>query len=707
MARAKEGQVAVTGGISIFADGDKKKGKFLSYTNDNDNISVADYENMSNHPTIALGIEWAIALHSSFDWYLTGTNKRKVAFVEKCLRSIWEIFINDCFRCAMIYGYSPFEKIWKEEGGFLVYDRLLPLKPKYITVLTDDKGDYAGLKQESANTIDNKPVYLEADKTFIYPHRYRFGDLYGMSRLRAARFPYYVSKYMIELLNIYMEGFADPIKVGRAPAGKVKNSNSSVAVESIDYLNRRLESLSIGGAKRLTLPSETDANGKYKWDIELLESSRSNDQFLNYLNFLDIKMLNGILIPESTAMTPESGSHALEKGQEGILALSIDKEIGLFGKFVERYLINPLLEVNFGMESSGSVNFHHTKLSKNDRQLQGQILFALTQNEKVDFDIDWLSQKTGIPFVKGTGMPKEIKNIDEEGNIIPPNGITANEDKNEDVKKKFEKCSCESEKFEKRELTKAESKVQFDKIEDLFDKSKDIYIKVEAVLDDIKIKILESLKPLIKKNDVEGIKRLELDLKNKYKNLMTAEIMDIYEESYSLAKNEVGIKGSLTAEQKALQKAKIQNIVDKQLNDMIFGIKNEVLIGLGVLKYGAIENNVKNYITQYKEDKLKLSVDVMVEQTVSDGRGIVAEDPSIETAQWSAILDKVTCPLCKSLDGMVVKVNSEEYRKYQAGKIHGNCRCIWVYISKEEVDAPEVDFKEPDKKIVDKYMRSI
>jgi hypothetical protein len=573
--------------------------------------------------------------------------------------------------------------------------------------LTDDKGDYAGLKQESANTIDNKPVYLEADKTFIYPHRYRFGDLYGMSRLRAARFPYYVSKYMIELLNIYMEGFADPIKVGRAPAGKVKNSNSSVAVESIDYLNRRLESLSIGGAKRLTLPSETDANGKYKWDIELLESSRSNDQFLNYLNFLDIKMLNGILIPESTAMTPESGSHALEKGQEGILALSIDKEIGLFGKFVERYLINPLLEVNFGMESSGSVNFHHTKLSKNDRQLQGQILFALTQNEKVDFDIDWLSQKTGIPFVKGTGMPKEIKNIDEEGNIIPPNGITANEDKNEDIKKKFEKCSCESEKFEKRELTKAESKVQFDKIEDLFDKSKDIYIKVEAVLDDIKIKILDSLKPLIKKNDVEGIKRLELDLKNKYKNLMTAEIMDIYEESYSLAKNEVGIKGSLTAEQKALQKAKIQNIVDKQLNDMIFGIKNEVLIGLGVLKYGTIENNVKNYITQYKEDKLKLSVDVMVEQTVSDGRGIVAEDPSIETAQWSAILDKVTCPLCKSLDGMVVRVNSEEYRKYQAGKIHGNCRCIWVYISKEEVDAPEVDFKEPDKKIVDKYMRSI
>jgi hypothetical protein len=225
------------------------------------------------------------------------------------------------------------------------------------------------------------------------------------------------------------------------------------------------------------------------------------------------------------------------------------------------------------------------------------------------------------------------------------------------------------------------------------------------VLDDIKIKILDSLKPLIKKNDVEGIKRLELDLKNKYKNLMTAEIMDIYEESYSLAKNEVGIKGSLTAEQKALQKAKIQNIVDKQLNDMIFGIKNEVLIGLGVLKYGTIENNVKNYITQYKEDKLKLSVDVMVEQTVSDGRGIVAEDPSIETAQWSAILDKVTCPLCKSLDGMVV--NSEEYRKYQAGKIHGNCRCIWVYISKEEVDAPEVDFKEPDKKIVDKYMRSI
>jgi hypothetical protein len=707
LAKAKQGQVAMTGGISIFAD---KSGKFMSYTNDNDNISVAEYENMANHPTIALGIEWAIALHSSFDWYLTGTNKKKVAMVEKCLRDIWEIFINDVNRCAMIYGFAPFEKVWKESGGYLVYDRLLPLKPKYITVLTDSKGDYAGLKQEGANTNNSETVYLPAEKTFIYPHRYRFGDLYGMSRLRAARYPYFASKYMSELLNMYMESSADPVKVGRAPTGKVKTTSNSAAVESVDYLNQRLNSLSIGGAKRITLPSDTDANGKYKWDVNLLESTRTNEQFLNYLRFLDVKMLNGILIPETTALAPENGSNALEKGQEGILALSIDKEIGILGKFVEKYLIDPLLEVNFGADSVGTVEFHHTKLSKNDRDLQGRILFALTQNEKVEFDVEWLSQKTGIPFVKGTGLPKEIKNISEEGKIIEPNGITVTEKKEEEeTEEELESCNCGHVHLEKKkELSLTEKKVEFDKVDNLFNKGKLVYNKLDAILDDIKMKILETMKPLIKKGDIEGIKKAELELKNKYKNLFTAETMGVFEEAFDLAKREVGLTGALTAEQKAVQKARVQNIADMHLTDIELGMKNKVLTGIAAgLSYGDIENEIKNFLSDYKDSSLKTSVDVTIAQSVSEGREKLTDFPEIELATWSAVLDSVVCPLCGKLDGMTVRVDSADYAKFKPAEVHPNCRCIWIYTTKEENNKPEVNYKEPNKTIVEKYNRGL
>lgn len=57
--------------------------------------------------------------------------------------------------------------------------------------------------------------------------------------------------------------------------------------------------------------------------------------------------------------------------------------------------------------------------------------------------------------------------------------------------------------------------------------------------------------------------------------------------------------------------------------------------------------------------------------------------------QYSAILDRRVCPLCKKLDGAVFENNSPEYYKFMP-RVHHNCRCIYVYISKDESRQPKI-----------------
>lgn len=84
---------------------------------------------------------------------------------------------------------------------------------------------------------------------------------------------------------------------------------------------------------------------------------------------------------------------------------------------------------------------------------------------------------------------------------------------------------------------------------------------------------------------------------------------------------------------------------------------------------------------------------VAIGNMINVGRDRTAINHS-NIAQYSAILDDVTCPLCEYLDGMYFEVGSKEYYKYMP-RVHISCRCIYVYIGKDEVNQPKPNFKEP------------
>jgi SPP1 gp7 family putative phage head morphogenesis protein len=79
----------------------------------------------------------------------------------------------------------------------------------------------------------------------------------------------------------------------------------------------------------------------------------------------------------------------------------------------------------------------------------------------------------------------------------------------------------------------------------------------------------------------------------------------------------------------------------------------------------------------------------LIGDMINLGRDRAAEVAKAQLAQFSAILDDVTCELCEDLDGSIFQVGSPEYETFMP-RIHHNCRCIYVYIDPEEEDPPAV-----------------
>ena len=73
--------------------------------------------------------------------------------------------------------------------------------------------------------------------------------------------------------------------------------------------------------------------------------------------------------------------------------------------------------------------------------------------------------------------------------------------------------------------------------------------------------------------------------------------------------------------------------------------------------------------------------------TDSFARGWESAAPEAEfpLAQRSEILDSVTCRLCRAVDGRTVRRDDPWYRRF-IRQLHINCRGIWLYIHRDEVD---------------------
>lgn len=155
--------------------------------------------------------------------------KEIAQFATDCLN---EANINDALwetASAFEFGYSLAEIVWGRDpvdakkypllaatsSNAVCLAKLAHRDPQELHLEMDVHGNYTGVRQLSMGTN----IELGPDKTFIFSHNKRFGNLYGESDLRAAYRSWWAKTFIINFWNVYLERMGSPMTLMKYPQG--------------------------------------------------------------------------------------------------------------------------------------------------------------------------------------------------------------------------------------------------------------------------------------------------------------------------------------------------------------------------------------------------------------------------------------------------------------------------------------------------------
>ena len=199
--------------------------------------TLSDIYEMRQDPTIKIGLSVIKHPLQRVDWDINSRNidislpPEIKHLVEDNLREFWDEFMVNMLT-AIEFGYSIQEEVWKAKNNYLVYDRMVPLRPDSIQIYYDTSTGYLTRikqmvsypKKESEKTPQEKMnekegIWISAEKLFIYSHNKQFANVEGESRLVGV-YPYWkMCNDIYTYANAYYYRYSIPLVEAWAPKG--------------------------------------------------------------------------------------------------------------------------------------------------------------------------------------------------------------------------------------------------------------------------------------------------------------------------------------------------------------------------------------------------------------------------------------------------------------------------------------------------------
>lgn len=222
---------------------------------------------------------------------------------------------------------------------------------------------------------------------------------------------------------------------------------------------------------------------------------------------------------------------------------------------------------------------------------------------------------------------------------------------------------------------------------------------IQPIYDKIKADAIQTIAPLLEAKDVNALNDFQLKYGNDYRDAIVGVMRDAYEFAKTSSADELKAPSPATKrDTTAILNQHAQSVADKQLSDLTFSVKTEVLKALRTnnlaeydLSVGNVLSAIGGIFSSFFDSKVSLTGAIVITQAVNRARDDVfgTQRNQIACYQYSAILDHKTCPICSALDNNVV-----DYATYRATNfkppIHAWCRCIWVAIKKDQAEIPEI-----------------
>jgi len=345
-------------------------------------VGVEVKKRMRLDPQVALGLAAikAPVMNVTRDgaWWIEGGSDEIRDLVSDLVRPMIRALFRSCLN-AVEFGHQAHEKVWELRtvpgGTFYAYRKLKDLEPGTFELFADENGRYAGLKQPHMD----KPI--PPAKTFVMTLNKEWGNLYGRGRLDACYEPWYWSSIIYLFANRYFERKADPVMKAYGPPEMRLNPETGAEEHALDSLNTTLASLRSSGS--IALPDERDEHGNRRWDVEYLLDDQRGEMFKSYLEHLDAKKLRALFVPERSLTQDGSvGSHAAARQYADTFLLM---EAGLLQDIVgqvNEFVIQPLVELNFGRAVDEGVRLATSGISRQNEEILADVLRLAVEAEK-------------------------------------------------------------------------------------------------------------------------------------------------------------------------------------------------------------------------------------------------------------------------------------------------------------------------------------
>ncbi len=422
--------------INLVGSSDTKSAK--SDVRSKDALSTDIIEQMLKSSPVRFALEMkrsqiVSVFRNETSWNIKCTDEDLKEVVRHNLRDILPKMSLDFSFSSLVYGASFQELVWeyktKAEMGIDADDSKtyvvarIPnsVNPKTVKeIRRTSSGRFDGFIQKSKDPL-KQDIAVPVESSLIIPYDERFRNLWGNSLLKPMYPMWYWYEIVMRSMVRYMERTGSPVVVVKAPsrATVIKPGTN----ERVDGISWGMEIASnVSRSNAVSLPSDTDDDGKAMWDIDYLKTSESSQPFMHILELLTQMILRAGLSADR-ALSQSSGgvgSYSIGEIHKEATALHNEMILTQWIHYLNTYFL-PLFSLYNSGTQGPRIWMETQGLDPTDRQNLTTML-GISQNmesfKDVGYQIDWESLLTinNIPLI-----PKEeaesLRKQKEEENL--------------------------------------------------------------------------------------------------------------------------------------------------------------------------------------------------------------------------------------------------------------------------------------------------
>ena len=373
--------------------------------------AIPIYKKMRNDPTL-----WACYLVKSLPirsarWWVerasdSSSDKKNADFVQEALFERMSVTF-DRFLAEVcdkfIYGFTPFEKVWKLEDDKVWLKKLAIRLPETVQGwVTDRAGGPSALHQYTIDAHNKKvDVKIPIEKLIVFVNRQIGANLNGRSDYRACYRNWWTKDRLQRLELIDFERGAVGVPTIRLP--RSATADDKATAKGIVGDIRKDEK---GG---VVLPTDWEP-GSWPNDANLMSSSEMIRRY-------NREMFTAFLAQFVDLGSTDVGSFALSADQSGLFLMSLEAEANEIAMVIDRYVIPQICHYNnLPIKNNQYPRMKHQDLGRFDAVAFAQVLSALAESDYLpprDGDEQHLRRKLNLPEPENYDA-KSIKDIKQE-----------------------------------------------------------------------------------------------------------------------------------------------------------------------------------------------------------------------------------------------------------------------------------------------------